>query len=57
MISYSRSGLFRVALAGVTALLVSRGWALAEAWVAYLALGLEAIFGMLLILGRPNVLS
>ena len=30
---------------------------LAEAWVAYLALGLEAIFGALLILGRPKVLS
>jgi HD-GYP domain-containing protein (c-di-GMP phosphodiesterase class II) len=57
MMIYPRSGLFRVALAGVTALLVSRGWALAEAWVAYLALGLEAIFGVLLILGRPKVLS
>jgi hypothetical protein len=57
MMSYPRSGLLRVALAGVTALLVSRGWALAEAWVAYLALGLEAIFGALLILGRPKVLS
>ena len=28
MMTYPRSGLFRVALAGVTALLVSRGWAL-----------------------------
>jgi diguanylate cyclase (GGDEF)-like protein len=57
MMTAGRSGLFRIALAGVTALLVSRGWALAEAWVAYLALGLEAIFGTLLILGWPRVLS
>ena len=49
--------MFRVALAGVIALLMSRVWSLAEAWVAYAALGLLALFGVLLILGRPVVLS
>jgi putative nucleotidyltransferase with HDIG domain len=49
--------MFRVALAGVIALLVSRAWPLAEAWVAYLALGLAALFGALLIVGRPGILS
>lgn len=52
-----RSGMFRVALAGVIALLMSRAWTLSEAWVAYLALGLAALFGALLILGWPKVLS
>ena len=46
-----------MALAGVLALLVSRAWSPAEAWVAYLALGLAAIFGALLILGRPRILA
>jgi putative nucleotidyltransferase with HDIG domain len=49
--------MFRVALAGVIALLMSRVWPLAEAWVAYAALGLLALFGVLLIVGRPRVLS
>jgi HD-GYP domain-containing protein (c-di-GMP phosphodiesterase class II) len=49
--------MFRVALAGVIALLMSPAWPFAEAWVAYLALGLEAVFGGLLILGRPKILS
>jgi hypothetical protein len=49
--------MFRVALAGVIALLISRAWPLAEARVAYAALGLEAIFGALLISGRPKIIS
>jgi HD-GYP domain-containing protein (c-di-GMP phosphodiesterase class II) len=53
----TRSGMFRVALAGVIALLVSRAWSPAEAWVAYLALALAAVFGALLIAGRPAILS
>ena len=47
--------MLRVALAGVLALLVS--WAWPGAWVAYLALGLMAAFGVLLIARRPEVLS
>ena len=46
----------RVALAGIVALLVSVGWSMPEAWIAYLAAGLAAAFGGLLILGRPDVL-
>jgi diguanylate cyclase (GGDEF)-like protein len=38
-------------------LLVSRAWPLPGAWVAYLALGLMAVFGVLLIAGRPEILS
>jgi putative nucleotidyltransferase with HDIG domain len=49
--------MFRVALAGVIALLMTRTWPLAEAWVAYAALGLSALFGALLILGRPRILA
>jgi diguanylate cyclase (GGDEF)-like protein len=52
-----RTGTFRVALAGVLALLVSRAWSPQEAWFAYLALGLAAVFGVLLIAGRPRILS
>jgi diguanylate cyclase (GGDEF)-like protein len=52
----TRSGILRVALAGVIALLVSLAWTPAEAWVAYLALGLAAVFGALLISGRPKIL-
>jgi len=51
------AGLLRVALAGVVALLVSRAWPLPGAWVAYLALGFMAVFGALLIAGRPEILS
>ena len=50
------AGTFRIALAGVIALLVSRGWSLPEAGPAYLAAGLAAIFGVLLIWGRPAIL-
>ena len=49
------AGWLRVALAGVVALLVSQAWP--GAWVAYLASGLMAIFGALLISGRPEILS
>jgi diguanylate cyclase (GGDEF)-like protein len=56
-ISSPRAGLLRIALAGVLALLVSRAGAMPGAWVAYLALGLMAVFGGLLILGRPGILS
>jgi HD-GYP domain-containing protein (c-di-GMP phosphodiesterase class II) len=49
--------MFRVALAGVIALLMSRTWSVSEAWIAYLALGLAATFGALLISGRPRILS
>ena len=55
--TFPRTGIFRVALAGVLALLVGWAWSPAEAWVAYLALGLAAIFGALLILGRPRILA
>ena len=57
MMTSPRSGTLRIALAGVVALLVSRGWALPEAGVAYLAAGLAAVFGGLLIWGRPKVLA
>ena len=46
----------RIALATAVALLVSRGWTLPGAWVAYLAAGLAAVFGALLIWGRPKIL-
>src|SRR5215208_5317159 len=52
-----RPGVFRVALAGVIALLMSRTWSVAEAWIAYMTLGLVAIFGALLISGWPRLLS
>src|SRR5215210_2464101 len=52
-----RAGMFRVALAGVIALLMSRTWPVSEARVAYLALGIAAVFGTLLISGRPRSLS
>src|SRR5829696_2190011 len=55
--TFPRTGIFRVALAGVLALLVGWAWSPVEAWVAYLALGLAAIFGALLILGRPRILA
>jgi diguanylate cyclase (GGDEF)-like protein len=50
------AGTLRIVLAGVVALLVSRGWSLPEAGAAYLAAGLAAVFGVLLILGRPGIL-
>src|SRR5215213_2634415 len=52
-----RPGVFRVALAGVIALLMSPTWSVAEAWIAYMTLGLVAIFGALLISGWPSLLS
>src|SRR5829696_5580691 len=55
--TFPRTGIFRVALAGVLALLVGWAWSPVEAWVAYLALGLAAIFGALLVLGRPRILA
>ena len=55
--TFPRTGIFRVALAGVLALLVGWAWSPVEVWVAYLALGLAAIFGALLILGRPRILA
>jgi diguanylate cyclase (GGDEF)-like protein len=56
-ITSPRAGLLRVALAGVVALLVSWSWPLAGAWVDYLALALMAVFGVLLVAGRPEILS
>ncbi len=56
MMTSPRSGTLRIALAGVVALLVSRGWTLPEAGVAYLAAGLAVLFGVLLIWGRPKIL-
>jgi diguanylate cyclase (GGDEF)-like protein len=52
----SGAGAFRIALAGVVALLVSRVWSLPETGAAYLAVGLAVIFGVLLILSRPEIL-
>jgi diguanylate cyclase (GGDEF)-like protein len=49
-------GAFRIALAGVVALLVSRAWSLPGAGVAYLAVGLAVVFGVLLIWGHPEIL-
>jgi diguanylate cyclase (GGDEF)-like protein len=51
-----RAGLLRVALAVVVALLVSRAWPLAGAGGAYLAAGIALVFGVLLIVGRPEIL-
>jgi diguanylate cyclase (GGDEF)-like protein/putative nucleotidyltransferase with HDIG domain len=56
MTALPRAGMFRIALAGVIALLVSRGWSLPEAGIAYLAVGLAAAFGVLLVLSRPQIL-
>jgi diguanylate cyclase (GGDEF)-like protein/putative nucleotidyltransferase with HDIG domain len=40
----------------MVALLVSREWSLPEAGAAYVAAGLAAVFGALLVLGRPEIL-
>jgi diguanylate cyclase (GGDEF)-like protein/putative nucleotidyltransferase with HDIG domain len=56
MMGSLEAGAFRIALAGVVALLVSRAWSLPEAELAYGAAGLAVIFGVLLILGRPGIL-
>jgi diguanylate cyclase (GGDEF)-like protein len=56
MMASPGAGAFRVALAGVIALLVSGAWSLPEAGVAYLAVGLAVVFGALLIWGRPEIL-
>ena len=42
-------------MAGVVALLVSRAWSLPGAGVAYLAVSLAVVFGMLLIWGHPEI--
>src|SRR3712207_3930444 len=56
MTASTRAGTLRIALAGVIALLVSRGWSLPVAGPAYLAAGLASVFGGLLIWGRPVIL-
>ncbi len=57
MMTSPGSGTLRIVLAGAVALLVSRGWDLPEAGVAYVAAGLAAVFGALLIWGRPKILA
>ena len=51
-----RAGILRIALAGIAAVLVSLEWTLPEAWVAYVAAGLAAVFGALQISGHPKAL-
>ncbi len=53
----SRAGLLRIALAGAVFALLSAGWPVkAPAW-AYLGAGLAVVFGALLALGKPRILS
>ena len=52
-----RAGVLRIALAGIVTVLVSLGWSLPEAGVAYVAAALAALFGVLLISGHPRVES
>ncbi len=56
MMTSQGAGAFRIALAGVVALLVSRAWSLPGAGVAYLAVGTAVVFGALLIWGHPEIL-
>src|SRR3712207_2046743 len=56
MMASPGAGAFRIAVAGIAALLMSRAWSLSEAGVAYLAVGLAVVFGALLIWGRPEIL-
>src|SRR5215210_423076 len=50
-----RSGLLRMALAAVVALLLSRAWPLSGMEGAYLSAGLALLFGVFLVVGRPQV--
>ncbi|MBA2712490.1 MAG: hypothetical protein H0U55_02920, partial [Rubrobacteraceae bacterium] len=50
-----RSGLLRMALAAVVALLLSRAWPLSGMEGAYLSAGLALLFGVFLAVGRPRV--
>ena len=56
MMTSQGAGAFRIALAGVVALLVSRAWSLPGAGVAYVAVGIAVVFGALLIWGHPEIL-
>lgn len=50
------SGLLRMALAAVVALLLSQAWPLSGMEGAYLSLGFAFLFGVILAVGRPQVL-
>ena len=50
-----RSGLLRMALAAFIALLLSRAWPLSGMEGAYLSAGLALLFGVFLVVGRPQV--
>ena len=51
-----RSGLLRMALAALVALLLSQEWPLSGMEGAYLSAGLAFLFGVVLAVGRPQVL-
>src|SRR5215212_6221562 len=50
-----QSGLLRIALAAVVALLLSRAWPASGMEGAYLCAGLAFLFGVFLVVGRPQV--
>src|SRR5215212_7405386 len=50
-----QSGLLRIALAAVVALLLSRAWPASGMEGAYLCAGLAFLFGVFLVVGRPQI--
>lgn len=49
-----RAGLFRIAVSVTVAMFLGGGgWALREAWPAYLAVGAAMVYGVFLVAGRP----
>lgn len=55
--SVFKAGLLRIVLAGVIALLLGGAWSAPGAGGAYLAAGISLVLGLLLVVGRPEVLS
>src|SRR5215210_3752366 len=54
-VASSRSGLLRMALAAVVALLLSRAWPLSGMEGAYVSVGFGFLLGVFLVVGRPKV--